>query len=104
MNTDSEHTCIDPDENSAAVERLIELLHRLGVELMSAKDLLAMVPPGRDLLAELSRLRSANAIIAVRWRGRWRYPSFQFDENGNVLSRIAALLRDLQPELSHWIS
>jgi hypothetical protein len=99
MNSDSEQTGIDPDEDSAAVE----LLHRLGVGLISAEDLLAMVPPGRDLLAELSRLRSANDVIAVRWRGRWCYPSFQFDENGKVLSRIAALLRDLQPELSHWL-
>lgn len=103
MNIESECGSPDPDEDTVAVKRLVALMRQLGIELMHATALSQIVGLDCDSRAELSRLRAENAIIAVRWQGEWRYPSFQFDGAGRVLGRVTELLRGIRPDLSHWI-
>jgi hypothetical protein len=102
MSNDRERARPDPDEDTAAVKRLVALMPQLGIELIDATALSQIFGLDCGSRAELSRLRAENAVIAVRWKGRWRYPSFQFDEAGRVIARVTALLREIRPDLSHW--
>jgi hypothetical protein len=92
----------DPDEHKAPVTRLIDTMAGLGIALLDASELANLLPDGARP-PELARLRESNRVVAVRWRGRWRYPSFQFSSSGHVLPRIVELVRDVGSGVPGWI-